>query len=251
MKTVILFLLFASLSLQNTYAYSNFTIPSDSLTATTEKPSKTTFIPKKIGEKGWRAMLSLDIKRAILTDWNINTYGLRTGYEYNGVSTINIGLYTLTSANNLIPKIEIFNPIDTTFTQNSYKGAYLALYYERILLHSNKFNIAIPTYIKYGRLKTYMYQSNTDIRLQTNQENFTGIASGLQFQYYILPWFGPKFNIGYRYTINQESTTANIYDSFYIGISARVKWDQFFSHYFPNKYGKSNQNILTNSNSNR
>lgn len=224
-----LFLLFFSI-VSNAEKQPNFLV--NGVTLATEDSLKTNqkpvWFPQKIGAKELRPMFVLDIKRSLFSTWKISTYGIRLGFEHKGIQVFNLGYFFLGSPGDPIPSFNLFHPPSQGKKQLNYRGRFSTFYYERTVFRSKKIAFSIPLYLKYGQL--YGFESLPSFNKPTPifKRPFYALASGLQLQYYFLPWLGPKISVGCRLITENNIPIQQSFNGIYFGASVQVLWAKLY-----------------------
>ncbi len=232
MKTLFLYLAFAvSFTAVLTPGYAKTTaLPLNFTTVLTFEQQKDSvpprvFFPQYHGQQKWRPMFMLDTKRALFSTWPVGTFGVRIGVEHKGIQVFNVGYFLLGAGSTFMPSFELFHPEDTDQFGVSYRGSYGALYYERTLIRTKRFAFSIPLYFKFGQIRGFGQNTMGENRIEILREPFSALATGVQFQYYLLEWFGPKIALGYRSVLQKGTDAKTLFDGYYFGLSARIHWD--------------------------
>lgn len=167
------------------------------------------FLPAELGEKKWKPLISLDARRSFFRGRPVKINGFRLGVQYLGVHRFGIGFYGL-DRNVVFTDVPVNQPGSTDTSRVVFNAGFGALFYERVLYKTKKWEFALPTEFLFGNITGY-YEDSLGKFLPLPEVPFSGLAAGVQVKYNILTWLAPRFSIGYRLLFN---TTPEVRSSF-------------------------------------
>ena len=163
-----------------------------------------------------------------------NTFGIRSGLEFNKRVRIGVGFYALTSD---IVKQKIIagaSGNDTVGAQLEMGFASVSLEY--VFYNKGQWQLSVPLNIGVGKSYFWHYlEGQGDIRYKIDEKSVALMTLSVEAQYKIIKWVGVGAGLGYRQMLKDNSNINENFNSVIYNLGLRIFVDEIFKSIFKKK----------------
>jgi hypothetical protein len=171
------------------------------------------WFPQKLGKAEWKPMIGLDARRSWYDGNPIKINGLRIGATYKGIHRFGGGYYFL-KRNNLFDNIAVDDPGATDTSLVRFRINSFALFYQRTVYKSDRWDVAIPLMFSFGSIRGF-YENNAGTFVEYFHDPYSAMNTGVDAKFFVLPWLAPRLHLGYRFTFNTTKSVKKAFDRMY------------------------------------
>jgi len=162
--------------------------------------------------KKWKPEFQFDGRRTLLSGENVQVGAFRFGAEFKRIHRFGVGIYNWSSP---ISTAGVDFPVENV-AESNYKFGYAALYYERVMYFSRKWEAVLTGHFGSGTIeRSYRLESETDFQRLDDIKIYPLELSTSGF-YHLTWWLSVGGGFGYRFMRKapeelRESFSAPIY----------------------------------------
>jgi len=177
----------------------------------------------------------LNSRRSFVAGEKISIRGFRLALEFKNKHRIGLGYFDsgLLGLNGgaFVPFFDISKSPRPLKVEVDF--GYIAIFYERQLYKSNKWNINFDTQWGLGKAKKTFRDIN-DIVLETKKLNKPLVEATFEVKYKILPWVSTSAGLGYRYILDgSDEVVREAFNSPIYVLKMRISISYFVKRAFP------------------
>ncbi len=184
------------------------------------------YLPHSTGDKKWKPLLGFDSRRSSFQSFNVKFRGVRLGAEHRGVHRFGFGFYGMVKGRTY-DGIDIAADDATSDPKVKFEVAYSTLFYERVVILANRWDVATPLYLGGGVIKGSY--SNVDGSFTPYlEERFSVLGTGFMGRYKVLPWLAPGIGAGYQMVFDSNREVKKTLQQPYYVIKVSILLGEFY-----------------------
>jgi len=179
-------------------------------------------------------LFQIDTYNSFVSKEPANTFGIRTGLEFNRRVRLSIGYYNLTSD---IVKQKFISGVfanDTTLNARLDMN-YFPVGFEYIFYNKDPWEISMPLSIGAGKSFFWYFLNSAGDKGRIDQKTVLLMTLAGGAQYKILKWFGIGAGLGFRIMLVDNSSINENFNSVIYSLNLRIFPDEIFRLLFHKK----------------
>lgn len=196
--------------------------------------------PKKISIQA-----GFDSRNSFFAGRGVRLFGIRAGIQHYYKFRTGLGIYGFREPV-YMRDVRIDKPDASAEQISQFNLSFLALYFDKIIYKTRRWELSAPIYLGAGTLNAY-YKDTSNIFVPWHELPFTSLEFTAEGSYRPIRWFSIGVGVGYRWIFRGEAELKRAFNSPIYAFRFSILFGELYRMIFKEKIWKRKDNELNNS----